>query len=242
MATPDLAGADLVRADLHGAWIRESDLRGLRIRGCDLTGTEIDGEVDTLVVNGVEVGPLVKAELDRRHPERAALRATDAAGFRAGWAGLEAMWARTMDRVAALPPATVDESVDGEFTFAQTLRHLVFATDLWVGGTILGRSAPHHPIGVPFSGWDEEAAELVDLTATPSWDEVLWARSSRVTLVRDTLSTLTDADFERMGPPPSFMPDPTVTFHLALWIIMNEEWHHHRYAVRDLSSLGSVQA
>ena len=25
----------------------------------------------------------------------------------------------------------------------------------------------------------------------------------------------------------------------CLWIIMNEEWHHHRYAVRDLDAIAA---
>jgi uncharacterized protein YjbI with pentapeptide repeats len=110
----DLAGAEFVGTDLHGAWFRESDLREVRIRGADLAGAELDGDIDGLRINGVEVSPLVEAELDRRYPERAALRAGDADSMRAGWAGLEAMWAPAMERVAAMSPGTVDVSVDGE--------------------------------------------------------------------------------------------------------------------------------
>jgi DinB superfamily/Pentapeptide repeats (8 copies) len=148
----DLAGAEFVGADLRGAWFRQSDLSGVRIRGGDLTRAELDGEIDGLRVNGVEVAPLVDAELNRRYPERAALGARDADSMRAGWTGLEAMWAPTLERVEAMPPGTVDVSVDGEWSFAQTLRHLVFATDAWLGSAILGKPDAYHPIGVPFPG------------------------------------------------------------------------------------------
>src|SRR5262245_9606145 len=157
----DLVGAEFVGADLRGAWFRESDLSGVRIRGADLTGADLDGEIDGLRINGVEVAPLVEAELDHRYPERTALGARDADSMRAGWARLEAMWAPTLERVAAMPAGTVDVSVDGEWTFAQTLRHLVMATDAWLGSAILGRPDPYHPIGVPFSGWREQAAGVV---------------------------------------------------------------------------------
>ena len=176
----DLAGAEFVGTDLHGAWFRESDLSGVRIRGADLTGAELDGDIDGLRINGVEVAPLVEAELDRRYPERAALRARDADSMRAGWAGLEAMWAPTMERVAAMSAGTVDVSVDGEWSLAQTLRHLVFATDAWLGSAILGKPDAYHPIGVPFSGWREQAAGVVELDATPSYQEVLQVRAERV--------------------------------------------------------------
>jgi len=236
-AADDLAGAEFVGADLHGARFRESDLRGVRVRGADLTGADLDGIIDGLRIYGVEVAPLVAAELDRRHPERAALRARDADSMRAGWAGLEAMWASTVERVAAMPPGTVDVSIDGEWSFAQTLRHLVFATDVWVGAAILGRPDAFHQIGVPFSGWREQAAGVVDLHAAPSYPEVLGVRAERVGMVRDVLATLTDERLGERRETPVFVRVPHVTVGQCLGIIMNEEWHHHRYAVRDLEAI-----
>ena len=233
----DLAGAEFVGTDLRRAWFRESDLRGVRIRGADLAGAELDGDIAGLRVNGVDVAPLVEAELDRRHPERAALRARDADSLRAGWAGLEAMWAPTMERVAAMPPGTVDVSVDGEWSFAQTLRHLVFATDAWLGAAIRGDPDAYHPIGVPFSGWRERAAGVVDLGAAPSYGEVVRVRAGRVGMVRDFLATLTDERLGEQRDSPVFVRIPQVPLGQCLWIIMNEEWHHHRYAVRDLDAI-----
>ena len=233
----DLAGAEFVEADLRGAWFRESDLSGVRIRGADLTGAELEGEIDGLRVNGVEVGPLVEAELDRRYPERVALGARDADSMRAGWAGLEAMWAATMERADAMPPGTVDVSVDGEWSFAQTLRHLVFATDAWLGSAILGKPDAFHPIGVPFSGWRERAAGMVNLDASPSYQEVLRVRAERVGMVRHVLATLTDERLGEEGDPPPFIRAHPVPVGECLRVIMIEEWHHHRYAVRDLDAI-----
>jgi hypothetical protein len=233
----DLAGAEFVGANLHGAWFRATDLRGVRVRGGDLTGAELDGDIDGLRINGVDVAPLVEAELDRRHPERAALRARDADSMRAGWAGLEGMWAPTMERVAAMPPGTVDASVDGEWSFAQTLRHLVFATDAWLGAAILGDPDAYHPIGVPYSGWREQAAGVVDLDATPPYQEVLEVRAARVGMVRDFVATLTDGQLAEQRDSPVFAVVPQLPLGYCLSIIMNEEWHHHRYAVRDLDAI-----
>jgi uncharacterized damage-inducible protein DinB len=232
-----LAGAEFVGTDLHGAWFRENDLRGVRIRGADLTGAEVDGDIEGLRINGVEVAPLVEAELDRRYPERAALRCRDGDSLRAGWAGLEAMWAPTMERVAAMPRGTVDVSVDGEWSFAETLRHLVFATDAWLGSAILGNPDAYHPIGVPFSGWREQAAGIVDLDAAPSFREVLTVRAARVGMVRDFLATLADGRLDEPRSSPVFVRTPQFPLGQCLWIIMNEEWHHHRYAVRGLDAI-----
>lgn len=239
----DLAGAEFAEVDLHGAWFRECDLRDVRIRGADLTGAELDGVIDGLRIYGVEVAPLVEAELDRRHPERFALRAHDADSMRAGWAALEAMWAPTIERVAAMPAGTVDVSIDGEWSFSQTLRHLVFATDVWLGDAILGKPDGYHRLGVPYSGWWSQAADVVDLDATPSYQEVLEVRAGRVGMVRDFLTTLTDELLDEERDAPRFgQVRRRFTVRQCLSIIMNEEWHHHRYMVRDLDAIESKTA
>jgi len=38
------------------------------MRGVELVDVDIDGEIVNLTVNGVDIGPLVNAELDRRYP------------------------------------------------------------------------------------------------------------------------------------------------------------------------------
>jgi hypothetical protein len=233
----DLRGAEIGGADLRGAWLREVDLSSAHIRGADLTGTEIDGEINGLTIHGIEVAPLVEAELDRRHPERAVLRAHDADAFRAGWAGLEAMWEPTIARVTAMPAGTVDLSVDREWSFAQTLRHLVFATDVWLGDAIQDREQPYHRYGEPYSGWRDRASEVgIEVDAHPPYQDVLEMRSDRVGMVRDYLTSVTDDQLAEGGHQPFFVSHP-FTVRDCLRIIVNEEWHHHRYAVRDLDAI-----
>jgi DinB superfamily/Pentapeptide repeats (8 copies) len=230
----DLRGAEIARADLRAAWLREVDLSGAHIRGANLTGTEIDGEIDGLTIHGIEVAPLVREELDRRHPERAALRAHDAEAFRSGWAGLEAMWAPTIERVKAMPAGTVDLAVDREWSFAQTLRHLVFATDVWLGDAILHREQPCHRYGEPFSGWRDRASKVgIDLDAHPPYQEVLAMRADRVGKVRNYLTSVTNSQLDEGGHQPFFEPHPFTVLD-CLRFIINEELQHHRYAVRDL--------
>src|SRR5580704_18120318 len=128
--------------DLRGAEFIDVDLRGVVMRGVQVEGAEIDapwlfdGE-SSLRVNGVDVIPFVDTELNRRFPGRADRRAADPDGLRAAWAALERTWSATLERAAAMPAGTADASVGGEWSFAQTLRHLVFATDVWLGRAIL---------------------------------------------------------------------------------------------------------
>jgi uncharacterized protein YjbI with pentapeptide repeats len=75
-----LKGARFHLVDLRGARFGQVVLDGAVMRGADLIDVEIDGEVANLVINGVDVGPLIEAELDRREPERAKMRPTDPDG------------------------------------------------------------------------------------------------------------------------------------------------------------------
>ena len=162
-------GARFVDADLRGARFVRSDLTGAVMRGVCVAGGDIDGEIDGLRVNGVEVLPLVETELNRRFPGREGRRATDPDGLRENWAALERTWAATLERVAEMPEGTVDVSVDGEWSFAQTLRHLVLATDAWLRGAILGVAQPFHPIGQPFAEYETDGFDMSIFTAsTPS--------------------------------------------------------------------------
>lgn len=120
-----LKGATIEDADLSGiairhAWMPDADVRGvmlpgLRMRGVGLRDVEIDGEIEgRFVVNGVDLAPLLEAELNRRDPDRALLRPSDADGFREAWTMLERRWAALVERARNFPPDQLHASVEGE--------------------------------------------------------------------------------------------------------------------------------
>jgi uncharacterized protein YjbI with pentapeptide repeats len=84
--------------DLTGARFHGVDLTGVMIRGAALVNVDISGEIRDLRVNGVDVVPLVEAELNRRYPDRVKMRPADADGFREAWDILERLWQRTVER------------------------------------------------------------------------------------------------------------------------------------------------
>ena len=238
----DLQGAEFVDADLRGARFVGADLSGAVMRGVQIEGAEIDapwllsGDA-SLLVNGVDVTAFVDAELNRRFPGRAEQRARDPEGLRSAWAALERTWATTLERVAAMPDGTIDVSVAGEWSFAQTLRHLVLATDTWLGRAVLQVEQPYHPLGLlDVATAAEHPATPALTTTTPSYDEVLAARASRVAMVRDFLATVTPGVLaeERRNPHDPSCPETTLS---CLHTILEEEWEHHRYAVRDLDAI-----
>src|SRR3954449_7259800 len=124
----DLAGAVFWGADLKGASFRDVDLTGARITHAWVVDVEIDALVDNVVINGVDVTAYVN-ERDPWYPLRSMLRPADPQAMRATWAALEEECAKTIARAQALPEEKLHQSVDGEWSFVQTIRHLVFATD-----------------------------------------------------------------------------------------------------------------
>lgn len=223
------------------------DLGDVVVRGSDVAGLEIDSpwllEGGTkLLVNGVDVVPLVDAELSRRFPGRELRGAADPDGLRAAWEVLERTWAATLDRVAAMPAGTVDASVDDEWSFAQTLRHLVMATDTWLRKAILEEEQPYHPIGLPNDDNDTDAYhESVFSADTPSFENVIEARAERQTMVREFLARVISEELAQPRKNPH-APDYQETVLSCLHTILEEEWEHHRYAMRDLDTLGTAQS
>jgi|GEM_PF-150911 hypothetical protein len=228
--------------NLQHARFVECDLSGAVLRGVDVAGMEIDAPwlldgTSALLVNGVDVAPLVDAELNRRFPGREQRRAGDPETLRAAWAALEHAWQGTLRRVATMPDGTVDISVAGEWSFAQTLRHLVMATDTWLGRAVLEQDQPYHPIGLPHVEYETEGHDVsVFHQGTPPFADVLEARADRVARVRGFLANVTPAELAvpRRNP---WAPDHPETTLSCLHTILHEEWEHLRFAVRDLDAI-----
>jgi hypothetical protein len=239
-----LEGAEFVDANLRAARFVRTDLSDVVMRAVDVNGADIDapwllGGESSFRVNGVDVVPLVEAELNRRFPGRADRRAGDPDDLQAAWATLERTWAATLERVAAMPVGTVNVAVDGEWSFAQTLRHLVMATDAWLRGAILEIGQPFHPIGHPNAEYETDGHDMsVFATATPPYAAVLDVRAGRVAMVHDFLATVTTDELATTRTNP-WDPEYTETTLSCLHVILEEEWEHHRFAVRDLDAIES---
>ena len=239
----DLQRAEFVDTNLCGARFVGADLSEVVMRGVEMRDADIDApwlsNGGFLRVNGVDVVPFVEAELNRRFPGRADRRAADPDGLRVAWAALERTWTITLERAAAMPAGAVDVSVGGEWSFAQTLRHLVLATDVWLGRAILGIEQPFHPLGLAGPGAKDHGLDMSIFTVvTPSYAEVLEARAGRVAMVRDFLATVTSEKLaeSRKNPWAPEYPETTLS---CLHVILVEEWEHHRYAVRDLDAIAA---
>lgn len=237
-----IADVALTDGQVQDVVVTRGNLLRVRMRGVWIGEVEIDGDIAGLRVNGVDVGPLVEAELDRRHPQRALMRPVDVAGFRRAWDVLETLWAGTVERARALPPDLLHERVDGEWSFVQTLRHLLYATDIWVRRPILGEALPWHPLSLPFDGLAQDPAVPCDPDARPGLDEVLALRADRRAGVRAVLEGLTEESLAGSTEPvegPGFPGPGRFPVAKCLGTVLNEEWQHRLYAERDLDVLAA---
>jgi len=126
-------------------------------------------EAGQVVINEVDVAPLIEAELDRRYPDRVKMRPEEPDGFREAWRVLDELWDATVARARRLTPAQLNEGVNGEWSFIETLRHLLYATDCWIGRAILGDPSPWHRLDWPpdDDDWPTFPLEVPWAFATP---------------------------------------------------------------------------
>ncbi len=229
--------------DLTGAEFRECDLSRARLVGVVMQDAEIDGLVTNLVVNGVEVMPYVEAELDRRHPVRLLIRSEEPADLREGWRQLRADWTATVERVRSMPAGSEHQGVDGEWSTVETLRHLVFVHDSWFRRCVLGSTEPFTAMGLGpafLPGQDELG---LDRSARPSLDEVLDVRDRQAAEIGAWLAEVTPEQLARTAPVPDDGRWPPYaagrSVRNCLGTVLDEEWAHHGFCVRDLAKLSA---
>ena len=223
--TDEFAGAIFSRASFRGATLRYSDVSGVTMRSVDVDGLDIDSHdlfFGTLLVNGVDVVPLVDAELNRQFPGRELQKAETPEGLREAWVAVQAAWQET---VASTPSEMRDAHVADEWSLAQTLRHLVLATDAWLRGAIQRCEQPFHEIGQIFTGAAEMGFDMSIFRADePTYDEILVVRAQRQELVTDFLATATPELLAEERDNPWGGGDLHPTVGDCIRVILKEEW------------------
>lgn len=220
--TNQFRGARFTHADLTGVTIRDCDVTGLRFVDCVLGEAVVSGDFAQLVVSDVDVTAYVQSELDRRQPERVLVRSLRSAqDHRDTWAAVQQTWAATHERLASVPESVLIQRVGEEWSVVETMRHLVFATDAWIGRAVLGRSHPYHPAG----GYPDDLSAQIGLVphVMPSFGHILAARAERVATVTDFVADLTDNGLTRAclhTPAPGY-PEHRRTVADCLRVVMN---------------------
>lgn len=167
--------------------------------------------------------------------------ATDVAGYHRALGELERLWEGTVATARTLDPALLHEQVGGEWSFTETLRHLPFATESWIGRGVLQQPAPWHPLSLPWDQMEDTPGIPRDRAVRPPLDEVLALRADRQALVHHALDRVGDAHLDDVCTMPegSAWPPPgeQLPIRMCFDTVLNEEWWHRRFAERDLAVL-----
>jgi hypothetical protein len=228
----DMSDAVFWGVDLQRATFRDVDLMGARISQARLADVVIDAEIDRLVINGVDVTAYVN-ERDEWFHLRSHLHPTQLDRMREGWREFVTAWSTTIKRAQDLPDEQRHASVNGEWSFVDTIRHLVFATDKWFTVPIAGGG--FHPLALPNSGSAAFPWPGLDVVADASFDDAVGAWRDRAALLRDHLAGIE---------PPALDAEVIVlengasAVHDCIGVVFEEHFHHLRYAIRDLDHLG----
>lgn len=126
----------------------------------------------------------------------------------------------------------------------ETLRHRIFVTDAWVSRTVRGAKEHYRPFGLANTDqpvWFKAACDL-DAKAAPSLAEIVAVRRDRMN-ERDLVGGLTSEDLTRRcrgNAAKGYPTDPKrSTVLMCLRVVINEEWEHHRFVVRDLDQIAT---
>jgi DinB family protein/pentapeptide repeat protein len=231
----DHRGASFAEADFTGARFRGVNFSKVKISDAWLFDVDLSGLVSNLKVNGVDVTTFVEGELNKRYPERLLLAPSDPDGMRTAWRAVEEFTGATLARAQRLAPQQLDVRVDDEWSYLETLRHLVFATDRWITGPVLNNGEEEfHRLGMPHDNPEEWRGTTIDLDARPTFDEVLAVRNERMQSVARFLAATNNGELTVTVASPN---GGTTSVMSCIHVVMNEEWAHDRYANRDLDVL-----
>ena len=228
----DFSGATVWGVSFADAEFEDVNFTGATMRRIWLRNVTIDGFVENLVVNGVDVTAAVNAG-DTWWPLRGMLRPVSGPEYREVWSTLCARWDETIAAFESEGPDATTVSVAGEWSLRDTLRHLIFVTDKWLFAPLTAAST-FAWLGKSNTGSKDFPWPGVDAAANPTWAETLQEYRHRCRRVTDFLDRFDPATVPAEV---EVLENGTVPGIECCYAVFEEEFEHLRYAVRDLAVL-----
>jgi hypothetical protein len=121
------------------------------------------------------------------------------------------------------------------------LRHLVFVHDSWFRRCVLGLTEPFTAMGLAGPFVPDQEEQGLDRSARPSLDEVLAVRDRQASEIKAWLAEVTPEQLAQTAPVPDDEGWPPYArgrlVGQCLGTVLNEEWAHLGFCVRDLDKL-----
>lgn len=229
----DLSESVFWGVQLERATFRDAVFNGSTFFHTEWRDVSIDGVIERLVVNGVDVTDFVNQN-DRWYPLRERLSPSSVVEMRETWSVICAEWAKVEAALAGESDEKRNASVNGEWSLRDTYRHLLFAMDKWFSWPILGERK-FSSIGLPNTGSQSRDWPGIDRTADPDFASVFAARLAHRARFTEFLNSLRLEDLPEAV---EIIENGDVPAVMCIHVVFEEEFEHLRYMVRDLRVIG----
>jgi hypothetical protein len=138
----------------------------------------------------------------------------------------------TMTRASTFSTEEQKRSVNEEWSTVESLQHVVFVIDLWLGKVIGGEGDPFHPIGLPPHFVPRQfPGSSIDPDADPSFHEACDVLRGRLATLSAYVDALTPEELAR--------PIGTHAENVAggLGVVFDELTYHDGFMNRDLDAI-----
>lgn len=125
-----------------------------------------------------------------------------------------------------------NQRMNDEWSTVESLRHIVFVIDVWLGRTIKNQTDPFHPIGIPPHFVPRVLpGSSIDPDAAPTFDETCEVLGGRLATLDAFIDALEPGDLERD------IGTHAKTVAGGLGVIFDELTFHNGFINRDLDEI-----
>ena len=156
----------------------------------------------------------------------------DVAGLRSAWARITTEWERTGERARSLGDVAAHQRVADEWSYVETVRHVVFVVDLWIRRAVLSEPSGFHAEALPPTFMPAAAFPGVEPAIDVSLKRAIDLLHDAATTVASLLADLDDDGLSRACGRAS---EHTVL--RCVKTVLNEADLHRQFAARDLETL-----
>jgi hypothetical protein len=142
----------------------------------------------------------------------------------------------TVDRAAAFTEGERRTRVNDEWSTVESLQHVVFVVDVWLGRGIGGEEDPFHPIGLPPHFVPRQLpGSSIDPDADPTFEQACEVLRGRLATLAAFCDRLTADELARP------IGGHAETVAGGLGVIFDELTYHDGFMNRDLDSIEAAR-